>query len=65
MTDGRMTPETRLDIPLQVLVDGVWHDGFLEHWRKRGDRWEGYIRWTTGVGAIFIRWIDQDEIRRR
>jgi hypothetical protein len=63
MTD-RMTPETRLDIPVQVNIDGAWYDGFLEHWRKRNDRWQGYVRWSQGIGAQYIRWLEADRIRK-
>ena len=59
-----MTPATRLDIPVEVRINGRWHEGFLEHWRKRTERWQGYCRWSESVGAQYIRWLDQDDIRR-
>lgn len=59
-----MTPATRLDIPVEVLVDGSWWEGFLEHWRKLDDGWQGYVRWSQGTGAQYIRWIDAGDIRQ-
>lgn len=58
-----MTPTTRLDIFVQVRANGEWHEGFLEHWRRCGDRWEGFVRYTVGVGQTHIRWFDQDNLR--
>lgn len=58
-----MTPETRLDIDVQVLVDDHWYDGTLEHWRQRHGRWEGYCRYGT-PGALYVRWIDANDIRK-
>ena len=45
-----MTPEHRLDLPVQLLVNGCLHPGFLEHRRRRGGRWEGFVRWTEAPG---------------
>jgi hypothetical protein len=39
-----MIPATRLGIEVEVLVDGRWWPGTLEHWRRNGDRWEGWER---------------------
>ena len=44
-------PETRLGIEVEVLAnEGRWWPGTLEHWRRRGDRWQGWVWYTTGVG---------------
>lgn len=37
-----MTPATRLDIEVEVLADQAqWWPGYLEHWRRSGDTWQG------------------------
>ena len=61
---SQMTPSTRLDIEVEVLFDDVWWPGSLEHWRKAGDRWEGRLRWSTGVGQNRLGWFDQELLRR-
>lgn len=58
-----MTPETRLDIEVEVLVDGTWWPGFLEHRRQRDGRWEGFVRWTRGPGLNHLGWYDYDDLR--
>jgi hypothetical protein len=60
-----MTPTTRLNIvDVEVLVDGTWWPGNLEHWRRRDDRWEGWIRWSTGPGENRVDWFPAERIRR-
>jgi hypothetical protein len=59
-------PGNRIDAPVLVQHEkDVWHPGFLEHWRRRGDRWEGFVRYTAGVGMQHIAWVDQDDISPR
>ena len=53
---ARMVPATRRDIDVQVLVDDTWYDGNLEHWRRDGDRWTGFVRWSRGPGMNHIGW---------
>ena len=54
-----------LDAPeVEVLRDGTWWPGFLEHWRKDGDRWTGDVRYTVGVGQTYVAWVDQNRIRQ-
>lgn len=64
MTDGPMTPTTRLGIDVEVLVDDTWWSGTLEHWRQRDGRWEGWVRYSTGVGENRLGWYDQKLVRR-
>jgi hypothetical protein len=45
-------------------TDGTWHGGFLECWRRDGDRWTGRVRYSVGVGAQHIAWVDEGRIRR-
>ena len=58
-----MTPANRLDVPVEALVEGVWHPGFLEHRRRRGDTWEGFVRLTEAPGETRIGWFGYDELR--
>ena len=60
----KMIPTTRLGIEVEVHVENAWWPGDLEHWRRRGDRWEAWIRYSTGVGETRIGWFDAHEIRR-
>jgi hypothetical protein len=48
---------------VQVLVDGTWHDGTLEAWRRTDGRWRGYVRWSVGVGMRHLGWVDQEQLR--
>jgi hypothetical protein len=45
------------------LIDGVWHDGTLEAWRRSDGRWRGYVRWSVGVGMRHLGWVDQEQLR--
>lgn len=58
-----MTPENRLDIAVEVLVDGVWWPGWLEHRRQRDGVWEAWVRYTTGVGQTRVGWFGYDVLR--
>lgn len=58
-----MTPEHRLDTPVEVLVDGTWWPGFLERRRQAGDSWEGFVRWSTAPGENRIGWHPYEQIR--
>ena len=59
-----MTPATRLDVEVEVLVHGRWWPGFLEHARRVDDGWEGFVRWTDGPGQTRIGWYDSALLRR-
>ena len=60
-----MTPHTRLGIEVEVPADdGHWWPGFLEHWRQRDGHWEGWVRYSTGVGQTHIGWFPAEELRR-
>jgi hypothetical protein len=45
-----ITPETRLHVDVEVLIDDTWRPGTLEHRRPAGDGREGFVRWSTGPG---------------
>jgi hypothetical protein len=49
--------------PVQVRRDGVWHPGSLEAWRRDGDDWRAYVRYTIAVGATHLDWVAQDDVR--
>lgn len=60
-----MLPGERLDTHVLVLhSEGVWHEGFLKHWRRDGDGWLGFVRYTMGVGMTHIGWCDEALIHR-
>ena len=59
-----MIPETRLGIDVEVLADeGRWLPGTLEHWRREGDRWQGWVWYRTGVGETCTGWFDAGAVR--
>ncbi len=49
---------------IQVLVDDHWYDGELEAYRRDGDRWLGWVRWSLSPGAQHIGWYDADHLRQ-
>ena len=54
-----------LDAPeVEVLREGTWRPGFLEHWRKDGDRWEADVRYTVGIGQTHVAWVDENMVRK-
>lgn len=59
-----MLPTNRLAIEVEVCVDGTWWPGDLEHWRQTDDRWEGWVRYSTGVGETRIGWFAAELIRQ-
>jgi hypothetical protein len=61
-----MIPGTRLFIEVEVLDDqSKWWPGTVEHWRQRGNRWEAWVRYSTGVGETRIGWFDAEVLRTR
>lgn len=57
--------QRRLEVLVEVLdSDGFWHEGFFKHWRRDGDRWSGFVRYSVGVGMTHIGWCDQELIHR-
>ncbi len=49
--------------PVDVRRDEHWWPAQLEAWRRRGGRWEGFCRYTVGVGARHLGWVDQERLR--
>jgi hypothetical protein len=43
--------------PVQVQRDDAWHPGWLEAWRRDGDGWRAYVRYTVGVGRQHLEWV--------
>jgi hypothetical protein len=52
------------DVPVQVLVDGQWLDGWLDTWDKRAGRWTGFVRYQTAPAENYLGWFVEDCIRR-
>lgn len=59
----RMTPATRLHIAVEVHIGDTWWPGELYHWRRDGDRWTAYVRYSVGPGLNHVRWVDQGDVR--
>lgn len=60
-----MIPSERLDVEVEVLVDGTWHGGFLEHRRQTADgAWEGFVRWSAAPGENRIGWYPYEQLRQ-
>ena len=53
-----MTPANRLDLPVEVRIGDQWHPGFLEHRRRRGNVWEGFVRWSESPSYSDVRILD-------
>lgn len=50
--------------PVQVLVDGTWHDAELEAYRRDPDgTWHGWVRWSPAIGATHIGWFTEEQLR--
>lgn len=45
------------------LVGDAWFQGFLERWRRDGERWLAMVRYWTGPGFQHLTWVDQDHVR--
>lgn len=58
-----MTPANRLDLPVEIRIGDQWHPGFLEHRRRRGNVWEGFVRWSESPGETRIGWYSYDDLR--
>ena len=61
---NRMLPSDRLDIDVEVLVDGTWWPGVLEHRRQDDDHWLGFVRWTQAPGENRIGWYPYEQLRQ-
>ena len=53
----------RADKACEVLVDGQWVSGDLRYWRQRDGRWEGYVHYTTAIGAVYVKWVGAERLR--
>ena len=49
---------------VQILVDGTWHVGDLEAYRRDRDGWRGFVRWSVGPGLTHLGWFGEDRLRR-
>ena len=60
------------DTPMvEVLMDGVWHEGWLRAWRQHHDgSWTAQVSWSRGAGessrmdvfaAADVRKVDEDQ----
>ena len=44
--------------PVQVQRDDTWHAGWLHAWRRDRDGWRAFVRYSVGVGAQHVEWVD-------
>ena len=54
------------DIPVQVLVNDAWLEGWFDSddWRRDGDRWVGTVRYKFQASREAVGTFDQDDIRK-
>jgi hypothetical protein len=46
-----------------VLHDGAWVAGWLTAYRRDGDRWRGFVRYSTAPGAGYVQWGPDGQLR--
>jgi len=47
-----------------VERDDRWHAGQLEAWRRDGDDWRAFVRYSTGAGMRHLEWVEAARVRR-
>jgi hypothetical protein len=54
----------RVDPPKLVCVrrDETWHAGWLQAWRRDGDGWRAYVRYSVGVGMQHLEWVSSEQL---
>jgi len=50
--------------PVEVERDDRWHAGQLEAWRRDGDDWRAFVRYSTGAGMRHLEWVEAARVRR-
>jgi hypothetical protein len=63
MSDERMIPANRLDVPVLVERDGQWHEGWIEHRRQIAGVWQAWVRYSTAPGYSYVDWVTYDRLR--
>jgi hypothetical protein len=48
---------------VEVSVDDIWRQGFLEAWRRDGDSWLAYVRYAVGPGMRRLTWLPAQRVR--
>ncbi len=48
-----------------VLVrrDSQWYPGHVEAWRREDGAWLAFVRYSVGVGAVHLDWLDAAHLR--
>ena len=49
--------------PVEVLHDGRWLPGWLEAYRRDGDKWRACVRYSAGVGMQYVQWRGEADVR--
>jgi hypothetical protein len=49
---------------VEVQVDDTWYDGTLEAWRREGDQWLGFVRYSTAPDSTYLAWVDSSRVRQ-
>lgn len=48
---------------VEAQRDDRWHAGYLEAWRRDGDDWRAFVRYSTGVGMRHLEWVGATRVR--
>ena len=53
-------------VPVDVEFEGRWWLGTLREWARWDSvGWRGYVTWTTGPGAVYLKWVPEARVRPR
>jgi hypothetical protein len=55
----------RVDPPrcVQVRRGEGWYGGWLQAWRRDGDGWLAYVRYSVGVGMQHLEWVGVERVK--
>jgi hypothetical protein len=43
--------------------DERWYDGWLQAWRRGGNDWLAYVRYSVGVGMMHLEWVGAERVQ--
>jgi hypothetical protein len=58
-----VSTDARLDIPVEVLTEGSWHQGRLRTWTLETDEWHGWVEYRLG-GVAQAAWFRPERMRK-
>ena len=63
----RPLPSTKAHVdaarPVEVLHEGWWSAGFLYAWRRDGESWRAFVRYSVKPGFGFTTWLPSERVR--